>query len=224
VDGAFFGLAFLAAVNPKLLGVDLLIIDNRRPRAMFLCFLAGGMGLSVTLGVLDVTVFEVDAIRTQSSSSATLDLVLGIALLTVGALVGTGRVRRREKVHPGDGKPKKESWAVRALREPHLVLAVVIGALSGTPGATYITALHHLVTGSYSTATEIAAVVVFNLIMFSPVIVPLVFLETRPEATRSKLRYLNEWISGHARQLIAGVLLAVGAYMTISGFVRLLAG
>jgi hypothetical protein len=87
---------------------------------------------------------------------------------------------------------------------------------------TYITALHNLVAGRYSTATEITAVVVFNLIMFSAVIVPLAFLETRPEGTRSKLRFVNEWVSGHARQLIAAVAVAVGAYMTISGFVRLL--
>jgi len=222
VNGTFFGLALLAAVNPKLLGIDLLLVDNRRPRAMFLCFLAGGMGLSIAIGVLDVTVLELDAIQTQSSASATLDLVLGLALLAVGALVATGRLRRREKARVGEGSPKKENWAVRTLREPHLALAVAIGALSGTPGATYITALHNLVEGEHSTATEITAVVVFNLIMFSVVIVPLVFLEARPEGTRSNLRFVNEWVSAHARQLIAAVAIAVGSYMAISGFVRLL--
>jgi len=30
-------LAFTAALNPKLLATDLLLIDNQRPRAMFLC-------------------------------------------------------------------------------------------------------------------------------------------------------------------------------------------
>jgi hypothetical protein len=32
VNAAFFGLAFTAALNPKLLGADVLIIENRRPR------------------------------------------------------------------------------------------------------------------------------------------------------------------------------------------------
>jgi hypothetical protein len=37
MNAEFFALAFTAALNPKLLAVDLLLIENRRPRAMFLC-------------------------------------------------------------------------------------------------------------------------------------------------------------------------------------------
>ena len=36
MNAEFFVLAFIAALNPKLLAVDLLLIENRRPRAMFL--------------------------------------------------------------------------------------------------------------------------------------------------------------------------------------------
>jgi hypothetical protein len=46
-----FGLACLAAVNPKLLAVDLILMGNRRPRPMFACFLVGGMGLALTIGL-----------------------------------------------------------------------------------------------------------------------------------------------------------------------------
>jgi hypothetical protein len=35
MKASFFGLAFPAAANPKLLGVDLLLIQNARPRLMF---------------------------------------------------------------------------------------------------------------------------------------------------------------------------------------------
>ena len=43
VNAEFSALAFTAALNPKLLALDLLLIENRRPRAMFLCALLGGM-------------------------------------------------------------------------------------------------------------------------------------------------------------------------------------
>ena len=43
MNAGFFALAFTAALNPKLLALDLLLIENRRPRAMFLCVLLGGM-------------------------------------------------------------------------------------------------------------------------------------------------------------------------------------
>jgi len=35
MSAAFFGLAFVAAVNAKLFGVDVLLMENPRPRVMF---------------------------------------------------------------------------------------------------------------------------------------------------------------------------------------------
>lgn len=60
-------LAFTAALNPKLLAIDLLLIENRRPRAMFLCLLLGGLTVALAIGFLDVLVFHADAIKTQGS-------------------------------------------------------------------------------------------------------------------------------------------------------------
>jgi hypothetical protein len=34
MNGGFFALAFIAAVNPTLLAVDLAVLMNQRPRAM----------------------------------------------------------------------------------------------------------------------------------------------------------------------------------------------
>jgi hypothetical protein len=47
MNAEFFALAFSAALNPKLLAVDLLLIENRRPRAMFSCVLLGGIAVAV---------------------------------------------------------------------------------------------------------------------------------------------------------------------------------
>jgi hypothetical protein len=40
---------------------------------------------------------------------------------------------------------KKDGWAQRALAEPRLGLAMLVGVLIGLPGASYIAALHNLV-------------------------------------------------------------------------------
>jgi hypothetical protein len=224
MNAAFFGLAFLAALNPKLLAVDLLLIDNRRPRAMFLCLLLGGMGLAIAVGFLDVFVLHADAVRTQGSASAGLDLALGVPLLIIGALLVTGRLHRRPRAHAsaGSGKPAKgESWAQRVLRKPQLGLAILIGAAVGTPGASYITALHQLITGKSSTATQAIAVVIFTIIEFLLIIVPYAFLELRPEGTKVQLTRAQGWLMSHARQIIAWAAIVAGAYMTITGIVRL---
>jgi hypothetical protein len=224
VNAAFFGLAFVAALNPKLLAVDLLLIENRRPRAMFGCLLLGGMGIAITIGFLDVFVLHADAVKTQGSVSAGLDLALGIPLLIIGTLLATGRPRRLRRAHPpteGGKSGKGEGWAQRVLREPRLGVAILIGAVVGTPGASYITALHQLITGKSSTAVQAIAVVIFTIIEFSLVIVPYVFLELKPAATKVKLKSAQGWLAVHARQLIAWVAIVAGAYMAISGVVRL---
>ena len=116
MNAEFFALAFLAGLNPKLLALDLLLIENRRPRAMFVWLLVGGLTVGVTIGLLDVLVFHVDAINDQNSVSAGVDLALGLFLLAGGALVATGRLHGRPKapVPAGDGQPGEKQDAGRS--------------------------------------------------------------------------------------------------------------
>ncbi len=227
MNAEFFALAFLAALNPKLLALDLLLIENRRPRAMFLCLLLGGLGVALTIGLLDVLVFHADAIKHQGTVSAGTDLALGVLLLAAGALLATGRLHGRHKVGVRAGveqpeKPeKKDGWAQRVLAEPRLGLAMLVGALIGIPGASYLTALHNLVTGKSSTATQVIAVAVFVLIDFLLIIIPFAFLELRPEATKALLKHSQDWLLGHALQLMTAIAMLLGAYLAISGLVRL---
>jgi hypothetical protein len=227
MNAEFFALAFVAALNPKLLAVDLLLIENRRPRAMFLSVLLGGLTVGITVGLLDVLVFHVDALKAQGTVSAGVDLALGLVLVAAGALVATGRLRGRRKtrVPAGDGQPqekeKKDSWAQRVLAEPRLGLAMVVGAVCGIPGGAYLSGLRILVTSKSSTANQVVGVILFVLIEFLLIIIPFAFLELRPEATKAALRHAQGWLAGHARQLMAYTALVLGAYLTISGLVLL---
>jgi hypothetical protein len=233
MNAAFFALAFLSALNPKLLALDLLLIENRRPRAMFLCLLLGGMTVALTVGLLDVLVFHADALKHQATVGAGVDLAVGLLLLAAGALLATGRVhgRRKAPVPAGGGPPapkeeeeekkKKNGWAQRVLGEPRLGLAMLVGAVIGIPGASYLAALHDLVTGKSSTLIQVIAVVIFVVIDFLLIIIPFAFLELRPEATKARLRHTQDWLLSHALQLMAAIALLLGAYLAISGLVRL---
>jgi hypothetical protein len=229
MNAEFFVLAFFAALNPKLLAIDLLLIENRRPRAMFLCILLGGFTVGITIGLLDVLVFHLDAIKSQKTVSAGVDLALGLLLLAVGALVATGRLhgRRKQPVPAGNIQPetpqkeKKDGWAERILAEPRLGLAMLIGAVCGIPGASYLTGLHILISSKSSTANQIIGVILFVLIEFLLIIIPFAFLELRPEATKAYLKRSQQWLAGHTRQLIAYTALILGAYLAVSALVRL---
>lgn len=228
MNAAFFALAFTAALNPKLLAMDLLLIENRRPRAMFLSILAGGIGVGVVIGLIDVLLVHADAVKSQGKVSAGVDLALGLILLIIGVLLGTGLLRRlmaartAGKQRAKKSKQAKDSWPQRALREPRLGLAFGIGVLCGLPGAAYITALHNLIAGKSATGVQIAAVIVFVLIEFLLVIVPWLLLELWPEATAAGLRRAQNWLVGHVTQLVASVCILLGAYLVISALTRLL--
>jgi hypothetical protein len=228
MNAGFFVLAFTAALNPKLLAIDLLLIENRRPRAMFLCLLLGGFTVGITIGLLDVLVFHLDAISSQKTVSAGVDLALGLLLLAVGALVATDSLhgRRKQQVPAGGGQPdalekeKKDGWA-RLLAEPRLGLAMLVGAVCGIPGASYLAGLHILITSKSSTASQVIGVVLFVVIEFLLIIIPFVFLELWPQTTKAFLKRSQQWLAGHTRQLIAYTALILGAYLAVSALVRL---
>jgi len=227
VTAEFFALAFGSAANPKLIALDLLLIENRRPRAMFASILAGGLSMAIAVGLVDVLAIHADAINTQKKVSAGVDLAVGLILLAFAVLVLTGLIppRRRGSRETADpAKPKKDkgdSWAQRALREPRLLLAFGIGALVGLPGAEYLAALHMLVAGHYSTATQVVAVLVFAVIEFLLIIAPWLCLELWPDRTARLLTRCQAWLAGHVTQLIVAICLALGAYLAISALVRL---
>jgi hypothetical protein len=99
---------------------------------------------------------------------------------------------------PEKRKEKEDSRSARILAEPWLGLAMLVGTVVGPPGASYLTALHHLITGKYSTATLVITVVVFVVIEFLLIIIPFAFLELRPETTKGAAQALPG-LAGEAR-------------------------
>jgi len=53
------------------------------------------------------------------------------------------------------------------------------------------------------------------------VVIPFVFLVVGPAGTEARLQHAQHWLKSHARQILAAVVLLVGAYMVISGLARL---
>lgn len=228
VNATFFGLAFIAAANPKLLAIDLLLIENRRPQAMFASLLAAGIITGVAVGLIILLAIPAHAYHSEKKASAGLDLALGVFLMLVGGLVMTGILahvwarRPRSATRPGKKRKFGADWAQRALRESHLGVAFLVGFICGLPGAAYLAALHNLVTDKFSTGYEVAAIIVFMIISFLLIIIPWVLLLIWPRGTASLIRQAMAWVTTHAMALIAWVCLLLGVFLTISGLVRLI--
>ena len=217
----FFALAFAAAINPSLLGIDLLLIVNRRPTAMLAFVLAGGIAMAVTIGLVDVLVIRSDLVKYQGSIGDGGDLVIGLFLIAVGGLI-IARRRAAPSQPPDRKKQRPDGWMQRALAQPRLALAIAVGAVLGLPGALYLTALHNLVAGNWSTATQVIAVLVFAVIEFTLVIVPLALLISRPQRAAAVLHGTQDWLARHGRTALAYVISGLGLYLTISSIASLI--
>ena len=106
------------------------------------------------------------------------------------------------------------------MHEPRYGLAVLIGAAVGTPGASYLLALHNLV--SSKTPAAIATVAVFVFVTINFALIPFAFVAVRPQGTEDSITRFKDWIVCHDRQVAAAVALLAGGYMVISGTLRLL--
>ena len=142
MNAEFFALAVAAALNPKLLAVDLLLIENRRAAGDVLVFLLGGMTVALTIGLLDVLVFHADALKAQGTVSAGVDLALGLLLRAAGELTATGRLHGRRKVPVpagtgggGRGTAGCSGCSVSQAQARHAGRRAV-----GLPGAAYLSA------------------------------------------------------------------------------------
>jgi hypothetical protein len=70
-------------------------------------------------------------------------------------------------------------------------------------------------------ADQVIAVVIFVIIDFLLIIIPFAFLQLRPEATKARLKHSQDWLLSHAPRLVAIIALLLGAYLAVSGLVRL---
>jgi Sap, sulfolipid-1-addressing protein len=119
----------------------------------------------------------------------------------------------------GDAEsPQLGSIFERALGRHSVWVAWAAGAIYSLPGAEYLAGLVLLAKLGAPTASEVLAVLGFNLIMFAVIELPLLGFVLAPERTRSLIEKLNRWMTDHRRILIVIVTGAAGIYLLVSGF------
>jgi Sap, sulfolipid-1-addressing protein len=225
---ALLGLS--CAFNPVLLAVVLLTLASERPKRMLGAYTAGAFTWSVGLGIGVVAVAtSADVFGSSSSSSRPgADLVLGVLLLVGSVWYATGRAEARkarkaalaEAEKAKDGGPQKPPLAERLLSGPP-ALAFFAGVVLNFPSVRYIAAMKEIVVADVAERQQVLAILLFNLLMLSPALVPLALLSFRPEETKVTLKRLDAWMRRHSRTLISGVLGALGLYLSAKGVVGL---
>ena len=222
-----FAIAVLASLDAGLIAATVVLLGRPRPGRKLLAFLIGGMSFSIGFGLLIVLALHGSGVfhETDGSLSAIVEVAAGTLLLAVAIAVGSGRVahwqaRRRQRTDAS--RSPRPSLSERAFGHDSLWIAWAAGAAYSAPGAYYLAGLALLVKLDKPTATDVLAIVGFNLIMFAFLEIPLLGFLFAPERTRALTGRLSGWMSRRRRTLIVVIAGAGGAYLLISGLATLL--
>ena len=212
----------------------MVLLSTPRPRRLLSAYLAGGLVVSIGLGLLIVKTLEGSgAIKNEGSGlSWGADLAIGGLALLLAVALATRQDqrlrerRRRRREAAGKGKPesaaddKKEPWSTRILARGSVSLVFFAGLIINVPGAAYLVGLKDIAAGKYSTGAEIALIVGFNLIMFALAEIPLAGLLIAPERTQAMVDRFNHWLSSHSRQIAIVLCAFLGLFLVVRGIVN----
>ena len=116
------------------------------------------------------------------------------------------------------GRPRTPPvWLTRLLDGPSLWVAGVAGLSIALPSVDYLAALAVIAAGSAAPATRFWALLVFNVVAFTLVEIPLLAYLVAPQRTLAAMTGLHQWIRARRRREVAGLLAVVGGVLVTAG-------
>ena len=206
--GSIILFALAAAVYPQLLAVVVVILTRPNPQPLlWTCYLAS-LVVSVGASILIFTVFrsrEAVVGTTSHRIGPAAYLVVGAVAVALAVAMTTRRgrdpgvgLRRR----PGSAAAARtRSRAENALGEGSFVVAGLVGALLAIPGPFDLLAVGRLARNGYGVLTAAVVMLVFALIKFALIEVPIVGYALDPAGTAERVGHFSHWM--HANKLVA---------------------
>jgi hypothetical protein len=235
--GSILPLALAAAVYPQLLAVVVIILTRPNPQPLlWACYLTS-LVVSLASGVVIFAVFQsqesIAGTRSNRLGPAAY-LAFGAIAVFVAILVSTRRGRelvdrgRPRSIRP-TARPRPGSTALarararaeQSLSEGSLMVACLVGAVLAVPGPFDLLALGRLARHGYGVAAAAGVVVVFALIKFVLIEVPIAAYRIDPDGTAVRVSRFSRWMHANKLAGVAAVLGLVGLLLIAEGVSRL---
>jgi hypothetical protein len=220
-------LAIASMFWPTLIVIVVVALRLSHPVKILFGFLAGGLLTTVAVGI--AVVFALQGSSLASGSSPSIDPVVYITIGLLSLLAAYVLDRRRVQSaaqKPAEtetpSEPNKPSVAERAVHGGARVAFVAGVVLNIVPGTFPIVALKDIAELDAGNAEKVVAIVVFYVIMFAFVEVPLVAYHFAPQRTTLAVNDFNAWLGRNGLRLATFVLAAVGLYLTLRGVLQLI--
>lgn len=202
-------MALAVSLEPFRIGMTVLMLNRPRPVLQLAVFLCGGFAMGISVGLVVLFVLRRTMPGASQVSLPTVQLVIGTLALLAAAVVATTDLTRW--LGPGPGK------LASLLNGPSLWVAGVAGLGIALPSVDYLAALAVILASGTAALSQVGALVLFHLVAFGLVEIPLLAAAVAPQPTRAAMTAVHDWIRSRRRVEVATLLAVVGGVLLALG-------
>ena len=229
-------MAIAVSLKPVPIGLTVMILNRPRPMLQLLAFLCGGFAMGVSVGLVVLFVLRHTLLAATNFTVPKAQIVMGLLALLFAAVLATNISARQftrgrlagaavggdagvvvVEPTPPSALEKLFTRARHLLQGSSLWVAWVVGLVIALPSAEYIAALAGILASGAGPVAQAGALLMFNVVAFALVEIPLVSHLAAPGRTSVFMAALHDWIRSHRRRNVAALLAAAGCFMLVLG-------
>ncbi|CAJ1504381.1 GAP family protein [[Mycobacterium] burgundiense] len=232
-------MAVAVIFEPIRIGLGVLMLNRPRPLLQLAVFLCGGFAMGIGVGLAVLFLLRTTPLAgTDTVSVAGVQIAVGIAVLLVAAWIAVARVRPAPVPQPaialaGNGTGPApvaavaandrsvRGWVRRTLTGDSLWVAWVAGMGTALPSANYLGAMAVILASDAAAPAQALALVLFNVVAFTLVELPLLSYLVAPQRTLGVMAALHTWLATRPRRDIALLVAASGCVVLVLGLAQL---
>lgn len=217
-------MAVAMSVEPFRIGMTVLMLNRPRPVLQLSAFLCGGFAMGMTVGLAVVFGLQRRLLDSSHLTLPKLQILIGAMALLVAVVLGAqvwwrGKVGKRREADRLDLREQHGlgKFSRRLLHGRSLRVAGAAGLGIALPSVDYLAALAAIVASGTAAITRLGALVMFHVVAFALVEIPLLAYLMAPRQTRAGMVALQIWIRSRRRVEVAGALAAAGCLLVFIG-------
>ncbi|WP_057003456.1 GAP family protein [Mycobacterium kyorinense] len=198
-------MALAVSIEPFRIGMTVLMLNRPRPALQLLAFLCGGFVMGTTVGLVVLFVFRRSLLGSTYFTVPKVQILIGLLALSIAVLVAIdarGRLGSRPARLATSGR--------RLLSGDSLSVAGIAGFGIALPSVDYLAALAVILASGAAALTQVAVLLMFNVVAFALIEIPLLAYLLAPRATARSVAALHNWIRSRRRRDVALLLAALG--------------
>jgi hypothetical protein len=204
-------MAVAVSLEPFRIGMTVLMLNRPRPMLQLLAFLSGGFAMGMSVGLVVLFVLRRRLLGATYFTLPRVQIAIGLLALCVAAVLTLQAASGRS------GSGSISARAERLLSGRSLWVAGIAGLGIALPSVDYLAALAVILASGAAATIQVGALLLFNVVAFALVEIPLVAYLLAPQTTRVAMAALHGWIRSRRRLEVATLLTAVGCVLLIAG-------